>query len=47
MLKYLKLIRTRAAYLVDWSIEQISREENAEADALAKMAASLAEVSTR
>ncbi|XP_073305835.1 uncharacterized protein [Primulina huaijiensis] len=47
MLKYLLLIKTHAAIFVDWSIEQIPREENGEADALAKMAASLSEVSTR
>ncbi|XP_073295887.1 uncharacterized protein [Primulina huaijiensis] len=38
---------SRAKTFVDWGIEQIPREENGEADALAKMAASLSEVSTR
>ncbi|XP_075492542.1 uncharacterized protein LOC142530604 [Primulina tabacum] len=47
MLKYLQLIRAQAKIFADWSIEQIPREENGEADALAKMAASLSEVSTR
>ncbi|XP_075515309.1 uncharacterized protein LOC142549950 [Primulina tabacum] len=47
MLKYLQLIRAQAEIFADWSIEQIPREENGEADALAKMAASLLEVSTR
>ncbi|XP_075521492.1 uncharacterized protein LOC142554707 [Primulina tabacum] len=47
MLKYLQLIQAQAETFVDWSIEQIPREENGEADALAKMAASLAEFSTR
>ncbi|XP_073312404.1 uncharacterized protein [Primulina huaijiensis] len=46
-LKYLQLIKTLAKTFVDWGIEQIPREENGEADALAKMAASLSEVSTR
>ncbi|XP_073298471.1 uncharacterized protein [Primulina huaijiensis] len=46
MLKYLQLIKTQAKIFVDWGIEQIPREENGEADALAKMAASLSEVST-
>ncbi|XP_073039030.1 uncharacterized protein [Primulina eburnea] len=46
-LKYLQLIRAQAEIFADWSIEQISREENGEADALAKMTASLSEVSTR
>ncbi|XP_075479343.1 uncharacterized protein LOC142520225 [Primulina tabacum] len=46
MLKYLRLITTRAASLTDWSIEQIPRDENVEADTLAKMAASLSNVST-
>ncbi|XP_075521438.1 uncharacterized protein LOC142554658 [Primulina tabacum] len=46
MLKYFKLIKTQEEIFVDWSIEQISREENEEADALAKMAASLSEVIT-
>ncbi|XP_073056876.1 uncharacterized protein [Primulina eburnea] len=32
MLKYLGLITARAAYLTDWSIEQIPRKKNAEAD---------------
>ncbi|XP_075515299.1 uncharacterized protein LOC142549938 [Primulina tabacum] len=40
MLKYLGLITARATSLTDWSIEQIHREENAEADTLAKLAAS-------
>ncbi|XP_075518282.1 uncharacterized protein LOC142552392 [Primulina tabacum] len=47
MLKYLQLIQAQAEVFVDWSIEQIPREENGEADALAKMAASLSEVITR
>ncbi|XP_073061837.1 uncharacterized protein [Primulina eburnea] len=47
MLKYLQLIRAQAESFMDWSIEQIPREENSEADALAKMAASLSEVNTR
>ncbi|XP_075499106.1 uncharacterized protein LOC142537480 [Primulina tabacum] len=47
MLKYLQLIQAQAETFVDWSIEQIPREENGEADALAKMAASLSEVNTR
>ncbi|XP_073051360.1 uncharacterized protein [Primulina eburnea] len=47
MLKYLHLIKAQAVVFVDWSIEQIPREENGEADALAKMAASLTEDSTR
>ncbi|XP_075473370.1 uncharacterized protein LOC142504379 [Primulina tabacum] len=47
MLKYLRLIKTRAEVFTDWGIEQIPREENSEADTLAKMAASLSEVSTR
>ncbi|XP_073017906.1 uncharacterized protein [Primulina eburnea] len=47
MLKYLQLIKARAGGFLDWSIEQIPREENGEADILAKMAASLSEVSTR
>ncbi|XP_075473839.1 uncharacterized protein LOC142504880 [Primulina tabacum] len=47
MLKYLQLIHAQAKIFMDWSIEQIPREENGEADALAKMAASLSEVSTR
>ncbi|XP_073284858.1 uncharacterized protein [Primulina huaijiensis] len=38
---------SRAKTFVDWGIEQIPREDNGEADALAKMAASLSEVSTR
>ncbi|XP_075478960.1 uncharacterized protein LOC142519822 [Primulina tabacum] len=47
MLKYLKLITARAATFTDWSIEQIPREENGEADSLAKLATSMSEVSTR
>ncbi|XP_075481342.1 uncharacterized protein LOC142522058 [Primulina tabacum] len=47
MLKYLRLIRAQAESFMDWSIEQVPREENSEADALAKMAASLSEVNTR
>ncbi|XP_073014539.1 uncharacterized protein [Primulina eburnea] len=46
MFKYLKLI-SQAESFVGWSIEQIPRGENGEADALAKMAASLSEVNTR
>ncbi|XP_075515337.1 uncharacterized protein LOC142549976 [Primulina tabacum] len=41
MIKYLRLIQAQAETFVDWSIEQIPREDNGEADALAKMAASL------
>ncbi|XP_073305774.1 uncharacterized protein [Primulina huaijiensis] len=37
MLKYLRLIAARAATLTDWSIEQIPREKNNEADSLAKL----------
>ncbi|XP_075515416.1 uncharacterized protein LOC142550060 [Primulina tabacum] len=47
MLKYLKLITARAATFTDWSIEQIPREENGEADSLAKLATSMSKVSTR
>ncbi|XP_073025097.1 uncharacterized protein [Primulina eburnea] len=47
MLKYLKLITAQASSFTDWSIEQIPREENTEADMLAKLAASLTEISTR
>ncbi|XP_073033783.1 uncharacterized protein [Primulina eburnea] len=47
MLKYLKLIKAQAESFVDWSIEQIPRDENGEADALAKIAASLQEVNTQ
>ncbi|XP_073295898.1 uncharacterized protein [Primulina huaijiensis] len=47
MLKYLQLIKTKTKTFVDWGIEQIPREENGEADALAKLAAFLSEVSTR
>ncbi|XP_075475762.1 uncharacterized protein LOC142511450 [Primulina tabacum] len=47
MLKYLQLIKAHAEGFADWSIEQIPREENGEADDLAKMAASLTGVSTR
>ncbi|XP_073307136.1 uncharacterized protein [Primulina huaijiensis] len=47
MLKYLKLIKAHAESFVDWSIEQIPRDENGEADALAKMTATLSEVKTR
>ncbi|XP_073049671.1 uncharacterized protein [Primulina eburnea] len=36
MLKYLHLIKAQAVVFVYWSIEQIPREENGEADALAK-----------
>ncbi|XP_075473339.1 uncharacterized protein LOC142504346 [Primulina tabacum] len=46
MLKYLQFIQAQAETFVDWSIEQIPREDNGEADALAKMTASLTEVST-
>ncbi|XP_073025172.1 uncharacterized protein [Primulina eburnea] len=46
MLKYLGLIAARASSLIDWSIEQIPREENAEADTLAKLAASMTDIST-
>ncbi|XP_073303001.1 uncharacterized protein [Primulina huaijiensis] len=47
MLKYLGLITAQAASLTDWSIEQIPREKNAEADTLAKLAASMSDISTR
>ncbi|XP_075481099.1 uncharacterized protein LOC142521802 [Primulina tabacum] len=47
MLKYLKIIKAQAESFVDWSNEQIPRNENGKADALAKMAAFLSEVSTR
>ncbi|XP_073290965.1 uncharacterized protein [Primulina huaijiensis] len=47
MLKYLGLITARAASLTDWSIEQIPREENEEADTLAKLATSMSDISTR
>ncbi|XP_073294450.1 uncharacterized protein [Primulina huaijiensis] len=47
MLKYLRLITARAATLTDWSIEQIPREENGEADNLTKLAASMSDISTR
>ncbi|XP_073024349.1 uncharacterized protein [Primulina eburnea] len=47
MLKYLKFSKAQTESFVDWSIEQIPREDNGEADALAKMAASLTEVNTR
>ncbi|XP_073046127.1 uncharacterized protein [Primulina eburnea] len=47
MLKYLGLITTRASPFTDWSIEQIPREENEEADILAKLPASMSDISTR
>ncbi|XP_073294522.1 uncharacterized protein [Primulina huaijiensis] len=47
MLKYLALIKARATALTNWSIEQIPREENGEADTLAKLAASILDISTR
>ncbi|XP_075498839.1 uncharacterized protein LOC142537168 [Primulina tabacum] len=47
MLKYLGLITTRASPFTDWGIEQIPREENVEADTLAKLAASMSDISTR
>ncbi|XP_073049456.1 uncharacterized protein [Primulina eburnea] len=47
MLKYLGLITARAAPFTDWSTEQIPREENEEADTLAKLAASMSDISTR
>ncbi|XP_075486317.1 uncharacterized protein LOC142525917 [Primulina tabacum] len=47
MLKYLGLIKARASSLTDWSVEQIPREENAEADTLAKLASSMSDISTR
>ncbi|XP_075479303.1 uncharacterized protein LOC142520186 [Primulina tabacum] len=47
ILRYLKLIVTLATSLVDRSIEQIPRDKNSEADALAKIAASLSDVSTQ
>ncbi|XP_075524552.1 uncharacterized protein LOC142556953 [Primulina tabacum] len=37
----------QAAREVDWSIEQIPREENVEADAFAKLAASMTDIATR
>ncbi|XP_075489481.1 uncharacterized protein LOC142528324 [Primulina tabacum] len=36
MLKYLRLIKARVEVFADWGIEQIPREENSEADTLAK-----------
>ncbi|XP_075507413.1 uncharacterized protein LOC142544239 [Primulina tabacum] len=47
MLKYLQLIKARAEVFADWGTEQVTWEENGEADTLAKMAASLSAVSTR
>ncbi|XP_075473930.1 uncharacterized protein LOC142504983 [Primulina tabacum] len=47
MLKYLQLIKTQLEVFMDWGIEQIPQEENNEADAWAKMAASISEASTR
>ncbi|XP_075473957.1 uncharacterized protein LOC142505016 [Primulina tabacum] len=47
MLKYLQLIKSQSEFFVDWSIEQIPREENNEADALTKMIAYLSKVNTR
>ncbi|XP_073041905.1 uncharacterized protein [Primulina eburnea] len=47
ILKYLKLIKAQVESFVDWTIEQIPRDENGEAYALAKMAASLSEVNTQ
>ncbi|XP_075491166.1 uncharacterized protein LOC142529496 [Primulina tabacum] len=47
ILKYLGLITAQAASLTDWSIEKIPREENGEADTLAKLAASMSDMSTR
>ncbi|XP_073061884.1 uncharacterized protein [Primulina eburnea] len=47
MLKYLGLITARAASLTNWSIEKIPREENEEAAILAKLAASMSDISTR
>ncbi|XP_075500042.1 uncharacterized protein LOC142538613 [Primulina tabacum] len=47
MLKYLGLIVARAASLTELSIEQIPREENGEADTLAKLVASMSDISTR
>ncbi|XP_073014862.1 uncharacterized protein [Primulina eburnea] len=41
--KYLAIIKELSTHFVSWSIEQIPREENTEADALAKMAASLSD----
>ncbi|XP_075524489.1 uncharacterized protein LOC142556876 [Primulina tabacum] len=41
MHKYLQLIKAQSKVFMDWSIEQIPREENNKADALANMAASL------
>ncbi|XP_075499305.1 uncharacterized protein LOC142537697 [Primulina tabacum] len=47
MLKYLGLITARASSLTDWSMEKIPREENAEADTLAKLVASMTDINTR
>ncbi|XP_073020195.1 uncharacterized protein [Primulina eburnea] len=41
--KYLAIIKELSTHFVSWSIEQIPREENTEADALAKMVASLSD----
>ncbi|XP_073049605.1 uncharacterized protein [Primulina eburnea] len=41
--KYLTIIKELSAHFIDWSIEQIPREKNTEADVLAKMAASLSD----
>ncbi|XP_075500025.1 uncharacterized protein LOC142538598 [Primulina tabacum] len=43
MIKYLKIIQSQAEVFVDWSIKKIPRDENGEANALVKMAASLSE----
>ncbi|XP_073017975.1 uncharacterized protein [Primulina eburnea] len=41
--RYLAIIKELSTHFISWSIEQIPREENTEADALAKMAASLSD----
>ncbi|XP_073061699.1 uncharacterized protein [Primulina eburnea] len=47
MPKYLGLITARAALFTDWSIEQIPRKENEEADTLTKLATSMSDISIR
>ncbi|XP_073066043.1 uncharacterized protein [Primulina eburnea] len=47
MHKYLQLIKTKLEVFMDWGMEQIPREENNEADSLAKIAPSISEASTR
>ncbi|XP_075523979.1 uncharacterized protein LOC142556404 [Primulina tabacum] len=41
MKEYLNIIQDLSENFTDWSVEQIPRDENAEADVLAKMASSL------